>query len=445
MGRECISLHVGQAGCQIGQDAWTLFGLEHGLGPDGKCIDQCQFDCDSFYRDTGSGKYVPRSIFIDLEPGVIDQVKNGTYRELFHPESMISGKEDAANNFARGHYTVGRQIINRVMDRIRREVEVTEGFQGFLFYHSFGGGTGSGFGSLLLDCINKEYPRKNVLEFAVYPSPQLSTSVVEPYNTVLSTHATMECSAVNFLMDNEAIFNICKNKLDVPHASYRELNQLISQVVSVVTGSLRFTGQLNVDLNDFQTSLVPFPRIHFPLTTISPIVPTSKANHERHSVKEITNACFEPGNQMIACDPRAGQYMAISLLYRGDVVPKDITEAINKAKQNRSIQIVPWSPAAFKTGITGPPLKVFPDSNMAATPRSVCMLSNTTAISEAWARVNHKFDTMYNKRAFVHWYVGEGMEEGEFMEAREDLAALERDYEECGEDIHYSDDNDDEY
>lgn len=65
---------------------------------------------NTFFSETGAGKHVPRAVFLDLEPTVIDEVRTGAYRQLFHPEQLISGKEDAANNFARGHYTSKNQI-----------------------------------------------------------------------------------------------------------------------------------------------------------------------------------------------------------------------------------------------------------------------------------------------------------------------------------------------
>ncbi|XP_045857119.1 tubulin alpha chain-like [Meles meles] len=176
------------------------------------------------------------------------------------------------------------------------------------------------------------------------------------------------------------------------------------------------------DLTEFQTNLVPYPRIHFPLATYAPVISAEKAYHEQLTVAEITNACFEPANQMVKCDPRHGKYMACCLLYRGDVVPKDVNAAIATIKTKRTIQFVDWCPTGFKVGINYQPPTVVPGGDLAKVQRAVCMLSNTTAIAEAWARLDHKFDLMYAKRAFVHWYVGEGMEEGEFSEAREDMA-----------------------
>ena len=147
---------------------------------------------NTFFSETGAGKHVPRCVFLDLEPTVIDEVRTGTYRQLFHPEQLISGKEDAANNFARGHYTIGKEIVDLALDRIRKLADNCTGLQGFLVFNAVGGGTGSGLGSLLLERLSVDYGKKSKLGFTIYPSPQVSTAVVEPYNSVLSTHALLD-------------------------------------------------------------------------------------------------------------------------------------------------------------------------------------------------------------------------------------------------------------
>merc|ERR1712007_79534 len=396
-----ICLHGGQAGIQIGNACWELFCLEHGIQPDGqmpsdKTVGGGDDSFSTFFSETSSGKQVPRAVFVDLEPTVVDEVRTGTYRQLFHPEQMVNGKEDAANNYARGHYTIGKEIVDLVLDRIRKLADQCTGLQGFLIFHSFGGGTGSGFTSLLMERLSVDYGKKSKLEFAVYPAPQVATAVVEPYNSILTTHTTLEHSDCAFMVDNEAIYDICRRNLDIERPTYTNLNRLIGQIVSSITASLRFDGALNVDLTEFQTNLVPYPRIHFPLVTYAPVISAEKAYHEQLSVATI--------------------------------------------KTKRTIQFVDWCPTGFKVGINYQPPTVVPGGDLAKVQRAVCMLSNTTAIAEAWARLDHKFDLMYAKRAFVHWYVGEGMEEGEFSEAREDMAALEKDYEEVGAESFADDD-----
>jgi hypothetical protein len=125
----------------------------------------------------------------------------------------------------------------------------------------------------------------------VYPAPRVSTSVVEPYNAVLSTHSTIENSDCTFLVDNEAVYDICRRSLDIPRPNYEHLNRLIAQVVSSITSSLRFDGALNVDLNEFQTNLVPYPRIHYPLISYAPVISAKKSSHESFKVSDLTFQC----------------------------------------------------------------------------------------------------------------------------------------------------------
>ena len=142
----------------------------------------------SFFSERMKGKVIPRSIFIDLEPTCIDQIKGGPYRDLFNHEFLLSDKEDSGSNFARGHYRLGRRIIDECMNQIRRLSDDCEGLQGFLFFNSVGGGTGSGLGALLLEHLSDEYGKMSKLNFSIYPSDRLSTTVIEPYNTLFTTN-----------------------------------------------------------------------------------------------------------------------------------------------------------------------------------------------------------------------------------------------------------------
>ena len=110
---------------------------------------------------------------------------------------------------------------------------------------------------------------------------KVSTAIVEPYNTILTNHSSLEFVDVVFLVDNQAIYDICKKNLQVDFPTYTNLNRLIAQIISSITASLRFEGALNVDLNEFQTNLVPYPRIHFPLATYNPVMSADKVYIEK--------------------------------------------------------------------------------------------------------------------------------------------------------------------
>ena len=115
--RKCISVHVRQAGVQIGNAYWELYCFEHRIQPDGqmpsdKTIGGSNDSFNTFFSEADIGKHVPRGVFVDLEPTVVDEVRIGAYRQLFHPERLITGKANCANNYACGRYTIGKEIVD---------------------------------------------------------------------------------------------------------------------------------------------------------------------------------------------------------------------------------------------------------------------------------------------------------------------------------------------
>ena len=278
--REVLSISVGQGGVQLGNAIWSQYNTEHDIqknGTRGEEADASDTYFQTFYEETAAGQYVPRNLYVDLEPSVLDDVRRGDYAGLFHSEFLVNAKEDAANNFARGHYTVGKEIMEIVNDRLRKMVDNSENVQGFIVTHSVGGGTGSGLGMLILERLAVDFRKKSKLGFEIYPSPNISTCIVEPYNGLLSTHWLLDHTDVSLVLDNEAIYTICQKKLDIKKPSYSNLNRIIAKVVSSMTAALRFQGELNVDMNEFQTNLVPFPRLHFMTTSLSPVISAKKS------------------------------------------------------------------------------------------------------------------------------------------------------------------------
>ena len=168
--REIVHVQGGQCGNQIGAKFWEVISDEHGIDPTGTYHGDSDLQLERinvYYNEATGGRYVPRAILMDLEPTVVDEVRTGTYRQLFHPEQLISGKEDAANNYARGYCTIGKEIIDLALDRIRKLADNCTGLQGFLVFNAVGGGTGSGLGSLLLERLSVDYGKKSKLGFTI--------------------------------------------------------------------------------------------------------------------------------------------------------------------------------------------------------------------------------------------------------------------------------------
>ncbi|XP_019524320.1 PREDICTED: tubulin alpha-1 chain-like [Hipposideros armiger] len=204
------------------------------------------------------------------------------------------------------------------------------------------------------------------------------------------------------MVHNKTINDVCHRNLSIERPTSPNLNHLSSQIVSSITSSLRLDGGLNVDLTEFQTNLAPYPHIHVPLTTCA-LASLLRNPTMSDSAAQITSVCSEPANYVVKFDPRHGTYMTCCLVNCDDMVPKGTSAAIATIKTKRTIQFVDWCPAGFKVGINYQLPTVVPDGDLAKTQQAVCMLSNTTAIDEAWAWLDYKSDMMYARRAFALW------------------------------------------
>lgn len=350
----------------------------------------------------------------------MDAVRSGPFGNLFRPDNFVFGQSGAGNNWAKGHYTEGAELVDEVLDVVRREAEGCESLQGFQISHSLGGGTGSGMGTLLISKIREEYSDRMMATFSVVPSPKVSDTVVEPYNATLSMNQLIEHADETFCIDNEALYNICQRTLKLPQPTHSDLNNLVSAVMSGITTCLRYPGQLNSDLRKLAVNLIPFPRLHFFTVGFAPLSSVGSRSFRSLTVPELTQQMFDSQNMMAAADPHHGRYLTVATFFRGKVSVKEVEDQMQLVKQRNSSEFVEWIPSNVQTAICSVPPKGL---KMSAT-----FVGNSTSIQELFQRVHDQFNSMFKRRAFLHWYLNEGMEEVEFTEAESNIRDLISEY-----------------
>lgn len=350
----------------------------------------------------------------------MDAIKSRPFGHLFRPDNFVFGQNGAGNNWAKGFYTEGAELADAVLDVVRKETEQCDCLQGFQLVHSLGGGTGSGLGTLLLSKIREEFPDRMMATFSVMPSSKVSDTVVEPYNCTLSFHQLSENSDVSICLDNEALYDVCQRTLKISCPNFGDLNHLVSLVMSGITTCFRFPGQLNADLRKLAVNLVPFPRLHFFSVGYAPLTAHASESYRAVSVSELVSQIFSPENMMVAADPRHGRYLACTAIFRGKLSMKEVEETFHSFQVKHKSNFVEWIPNNCSTAVCNVPPK---SSKISAT-----FVGNSTAIQELLKRVQRQFSHMFRRKAFLHWYTGEGMDEMEFTEAESSMNDLISEY-----------------
>lgn len=242
---------------------------------------------------------------------------------------------------------------------------------------------------------------------------------MEPYNSIFSLDHLIETSDLTVMLDNEALYDICNSVLRIP-SSFADLNHLISLAIGGVTTCFRFPGQLNSDLRKLSVNLVPFPRVHFVAPCFVPLASRSMQAYKALTVPVLVQQMFDAKSLMAACNPLKGKYLTCAAVFRGRLSAAEVEEMMLNTQSKNSVHFVEWIPNNCQTALCDIPPR---GMKMCAT-----FMGNSTSIQEVFGRIQGAFSTMFKRKAYIHWYTGEGMEESEFASTESNVLDLISEY-----------------
>lgn len=421
MSKKIITLQIGQCGNSIGLEFWKTLSTEHGIGPDGVLKEPentLEDRKDVFFYSADDGRYIPRAILIDLEPRVISGIRKSELSDFFNPENIFIGSQGSgAGNVWGTGYAEGEANYEVFSEMVRREVEVADALEGFIFTHSISGGTGSGLGSFLIEKLSDEYKKATTISYSVFPGATDKDVVVAPYNSVLTLkRLTNNCDAV-VVLDNTALANITNPKTPGGiskkkeedelgdgfttkrnASSFREMNMLVSNVMAATTATLRFPSYSNNDLVSLLAPLVPTPKCHFLMTGYTPItLPSIRQYIQKTSVIEVMNRLLDQKNIMVSTEMSNGLYMSILNILQGEIDPTEIHSALRQIHENQKLRFIPWGPASIQLALSR-------KSPYVAMPNRVSglMLANHTNIVKLFKRIIDDYKGLIKTDAYLN-------------------------------------------
>lgn len=418
MARELITIHVGETGVQIAPEFWKKLCEEHGLDNFGQVKSQPKGNVTNFFHKVDSGKFVPRAILVDLGPSAIRYVSNTIMPRFFDPKKSVIGYKSDGNNFARGFYTHGVEILESIIERIETEITQTENLQGFIFVHSLGDGTGSGLSTLIMKKLKEIHSTIPILSYSIIPSEYFGGSSVLPYNIILSLDKLIDHADVSILIDNDKIYRLIANHEDVDKINESIFNRILGNNLGDITSTLRFNSILNRTVMEIQTNLIPFPRSHFLITSLCPLDAELTSNHSKIKTEEIVRSLVDDNFLFASINLSKGVFSGIVMILRGENPKSTILNTLKTL--DNIIKFNPIFPTAIKADST-----VMGSETLT---RSGVSLMNHSQVASLFQKFLLQFDLMFEKDAFLSWYLDEGMQKEDFLKARENVEKIIGEY-----------------
>jgi len=434
--REIVTVQVGQCGNQIGSSFWGRVLGEHGLGDARPVRGDGLEQASTYFYTQEDGRVRARAVLVDTEEGVLSQVKSGPLGQVFEETEFVQGVSGAGNNFAHGFFGYGAEYAGRIREKLRQAAEKCDSLQAFFLLHSTGGGTGSGLGSRVLSLMEDDFPEISRFTASVFPAEK-DDVVTSPYNAALAVNELREHADCVFPLDNQALIDVSHVTVDESikrkrtekgssetskKNAFQEMNDIAAQMLSNLTCCARFHGEMNLDLSELSTNLVPFPRMQFITSSMSPLGTMQDLKWQSTQSKQIDrafNEAFARSHQLLKVDPMNGKFLSCAFLGRGPIAIFDINR--NVERLSRKFDVVSWNQDCFKIGLVkNPPLNHS---------HSLLTLSNNTGIAQVFKTMEDRFNTLYGPRrkAYSHHYM-EYMEEDQFEQALGALKGLQEDY-----------------